>query len=259
VILAIDVGNTNIVVGCIREGEILHVMRLQTEVGRTEVEYALKLQQLLAFYGVDRNAFQGAILSSVVPPVTGALQEAVKLLTGLDCLRVGPGVKTGLNIRIDDPGTLAADLLVGSVAAMEYYGAPVMVLDMGTATTLTVVDQNRSFIGGAILPGVKLSLHALAAGTSLLPDISIRAPQRCIARNTVDCMRSGAVFGTAAAIDGMIDRMEEELGYSCPVVATGGLAPAVTGCCRREIICDDHLLLKGLWVLYRKNRLEEKK
>ena len=255
-ILAMDVGNTNIVLGCIEEGEILHVFRIQTEPGRTEMEYAIKIKQLMELYGLEEKAFEGAILSSVVPPVTGAVASAVKLLTGCDCLVVGPGVKTGLNIRIDDPGTLAGDLLVGSVAALEHYGAPVMVLDMGTATTLTVVDRNRSFIGGAILAGVKLSLRALAEGTSLLPDISIQAPRKCIASNTVDCMRAGAVYGTAAMVDGLIDRMEAELGYSCPVVATGGLARSITSHCRREILYDEHLLLKGLWALYRKNRPE---
>ncbi len=252
-ILAIDVGNTNIVMGCIREGQILQVARFQTEAGRTAAEYTIKLKQMLDFYGIDPKGFSGAILSSVVPPVTGALLEAVKSLTGRDCLLVGPGIKTGMNVRIDDPGTLAGDLLVGSVAAMELYGAPVIVLDMGTATTLVAVDQNRNFIGGAILAGVKLSLSALASGTSLLPDISITPPPKCIGSNTVDCMRSGAVYGTAAMIDGMVARMEQELGYPCKVVATGGLARSVTAYCNRDILCDDDLLLKGLWLLYQKN------
>ena len=253
-ILAIDVGNTNIVMGCIEEGKILNVVRFQTEAGRTELEYAIKLKQILEIYNIDEKGFDGAIISSVVPPVTGALTGAVKLLTGQDCLVVGPGIKTGMNVRIDDPGTLAGDLLVGSVAAMECYGAPVIVLDMGTATTMVVVDKNKAFIGGAIIPGIKLSLSALASGTSLLPDISISAPKKCIASNTVDCMRSGSVFGTAAMVDGMIDRMEAELGYKCTVVATGGLASTVTRYCSHDIICDDDLLLKGLWIIWNKNK-----
>ena len=137
---------------------------------------------------------------------------------------------------------------------MQYYGTPVIVLDLGTATTCTVVDRGGNFRGGAILPGIKLSYNALAAGTSLLPDISISAPKQCIATNTVDCMRSGAVFGTAAAIDGMADRMEAELGQPCKLIATGGLASSIAPYCRREIICDDQLLLDGLWVLWQKNR-----
>ena len=255
-ILAIDVGNTNIVLGCIEDGKILNIVRVQTGLHETETEYAIKLKQVLEYYGIDAHGFEGAILSSVVPPVTGALTAAVKSVTGQSCLVVGPGMKTGMNVRIDDPGTLAGDLVVGSVAAMACYGTPVMVLDMGTATTMVVIDKDGCYRGGAILPGVKLSYAALAAGTSLLPDISITPPKKCIATNTVDSMRSGAVFGTAATVDGMLDRMEEELGYPLKAVATGGLAQAVTPYCKREIVCDNDLLLKGLWVLWEKNRKE---
>ena len=208
---------------------------------------------VLTFFGIDRRGFEGAILSSVVPPVNEPLRQAIEMLTGVKCLIVGPGMKTGMNVRIDDPGTLGCDLVVGGVAAIAEYGAPVIVLDLGTATTITLIDENKCFRGGAILPGIKLSYAALAAGTSLLPDISITPPKKCIATNTVDCMRSGAVFGTAATIDGMVDRMEAELGLPCKVVATGGLASKITPYCRREVVCDDHLLLKGLWVLYQKN------
>ena len=159
-----------------------------------------------------------------------------------------------MNVRIDDPGTVAGDLIVGGVAAMQYYGTPAIVLDLGTATTATVIDDKGCFRGGAIMPGVRLSYAALAAGTSLLPEISIEPPKKCIATNTVDCMRAGAVFGTAAMIDGLIDRMEEELGMKCKVVATGGLASGIVPCCRHEITYDDDLLLKGLWYLYEKNK-----
>lgn len=252
-ILAIDVGNTNIVIGCIEAGEIKTVVRMHTDTRETEAEYTIKLKEILYAYGMDVAAIDGAILSSVVPPVTEAIRRAVRQLTGLECMLVGPGIKTGMNVRIDDPGTVAGDLIVGGVAAMHFYGTPVIVLDLGTATTATVIDRNNSFRGGAIMPGVKLSYGALAAGTSLLPDISITAPKKCIATNTVDCMRSGAVFGTAAMIDGLADRMEQELGEPCRIVATGGLASSVTPYCRREIICDDDLLLKGLYYLYVKN------
>ena len=253
-IFAIDVGNTNIVLGCIENGEISNIVRIQTNTRETPAEYAIKLRQLFEVFGIDSRGFEGAIISSVVPSVTEALKEAVKKLTGLDCMVVGPGMRTGMNVRIDDPGTLAGDLVVGSVAAMNFYGSPAIVLDMGTATTMVVIDQNRCYRGGAILPGVKLSYAALAAGTSLLPDIAIRLPQKAIGSNTVDAMRSGAVFGTAAMLDGMIDRMEAELGYPCTVIATGGLASSITPYCKRKIICDDDLLLKGLWYLYQKNK-----
>ena len=253
-ILAIDVGNTNIVLGCIDGGKILNVVRIHTDTRETEAEYTIKLKEIIYAYGMDIKAIDGAILSSVVPPVTEAIRRAVRQLTGLDCMVVGPGVRTGMNVRVDDPGTVAGDLIVGGVAAMHYYGTPAIVLDLGTATTATVIDRNGCFSGGAIMPGVKLSYGALAAGTSLLPEISITPPKKCIATNTVDCMRSGAVFGTAAMIDGLIDRMEEELGMKCTVVATGGLASSIVPCCRHEIVCDDDLLLKGMWYLYEKNK-----
>ena len=253
-ILAIDVGNTHIVIGCIEEGKILHIVRIQTKAGETETEYAIKLKQVLELKHMDPAGFEGAIISSVVPQVTEALHAAVQSLTGCCSMVVGPGMKTGMNVRIEDPASLAGDLVVGSVAAITYYGTPVIVLDMGTATTIVTVDSNNCYLGGAILPGVMTSYAALAAGTSLLPDISIRAPKKCVATTTVDAMRSGAIFGTAAAIDGMIDRMEAELGCQCKLVATGGLASAVTPYCKREIICDEDLLLKGLWVLYQKNK-----
>lgn len=253
-ILAIDVGNTNVVLGCIEDGQIVHVLRAHTNLLATSAEYAISLQQLLSFYHIDPASFEGAILSSVVPPVTEVLEVAVRELTGRPCLVVGPGMKTGLNVRVDDPGTVAGDLVVGSVAAMACYGAPVIVVDMGTATTMVVIDRDGVFRGGAILPGVKLGYRALASGTSLLPEISITAPKKVVATNTVDCMRSGAVFGTAAMIDGLADRMEAELGYPLPLVATGGLAPAVAPFCKREVLCDDNLLLRGLWVLWERNK-----
>lgn len=253
-ILAIDVGNTDIVLGCIREGEILNTVRLHTDLHATSAEYAIRIRQVLDLYEIPARGFEGAILSSVVPPVNAALSLAIKKVTGLACMVVGPGMKTGLNLRIDDPGTLAADMLVGAVAAVAKYGAPVIIVDMGTANTLVVVDRNGAYRGGAITPGLKLSYAALASGTSLLPDISISAPKRVIGTNTVDAMLSGAVFSTADAIDGMTERMEQELGYPCTVVATGGLARFITPYCKRPIHCDGELLLEGLWVLYQKNK-----
>lgn len=253
-ILAIDVGNTNVVLGMIDNGEISNIVRIHTDLRETGTEYAIKLRQITDFYGIDLHSFEGAIISSVVPPVTESLKLAVERLIGKKPCVVGPGMKTGLNVRIDDPSTMAADLVVGSVAAMAYYGTPVIIIDMGTATTIVVVDKEGAYRGGAIIPGIKLSYGALSSGTSLLPDISIIPPKKVVASNTVDSMRSGAVFGTAAMIDGMIDRMEEELGYKCTVVATGGLAQSVIPCCKRDIIYDGDLLLKGLWVLYQKNR-----
>ncbi len=254
-ILAIDAGNSHIVIGMIENGEIKNVVRIHTDPRETATEHAIKLRQITDFYNLRPEAFEGTILSSVVPQVTQSLKSAVEKLTGRRMLIVGPGIKTGLNLRLDEPSSVAADLIAGAVGAVTHYGAPVIVVDMDTAITMTVTDRNSAFRGGAILPGVKLSYGALAAGTSLLPEISILPPKKAVGGNTVDAMRSGAVFGTAAAIDGMVTRMEEELGYPCRVVATGSLAGEIIPCCRRtDIIRDTDLILKGLWALYEKNR-----
>lgn len=253
-ILAIDVGNTNTVLGIMEDGLLSgNVVRMRTDEEATDAEIAVKVLDLLNFMHVSPESLEGAIISSVVPPLNGNLCKAIQAITGKQPILVGPGVKTGLNVKIDDPGTLGADLVVGGVAAIEFYSVPAIVIDTGTATTITVVDDTGSFRGGAIMPGVKLSFTALASGTSLLPDIYISAPKHAIGTNTIDCMRSGAVLGNAAMIDGMIDRMEEELGYHCTLIATGGLAEAVIPYCRHKIICDDELLLKGLWAIYKKN------
>lgn len=252
-ILAIDVGNSNIVLGTIENGEISNIVRIHTDLRLTGTEYALKIRQIADFYGIELEKMEGAIISSVVPPVTESLKLAVERTVGKKPMIVGPGMKTGMNVRIDDPSTVAADLIVSSVAAITYYGSPVIVIDMGTATTMVVIDREGCYKGGAIVPGLKLSYASLASGTSLLPDISIIPPKKIVATNTVDCMRSGAVYGTAALLDGMIERMEEELGYKCAVVATGGLAQSIVGHCRHEISYDGDLILKGLWTLYQKN------
>ena len=253
-ILGIDVGNTNVVLGILEDGKVLQTVRMRTESNATSAEHAIKISDLLHFMSVKPEDIEGSIISSVVPPATESIAEALWKLTGKKALIVGPGMKTGLNVRIDDPGTLGADLVVGAVAVIAFYSTPAIVIDMGTATTITVIDGRNAFRGGAILPGVKLSFSALVSGTSLLPDIYIEKPDKCIGTNTVDCMRSGAVLGTAAMIDGMIDRMEEELDEQCTLVATGGLASSVISCCNHDIVCDDDLLLKGLWILYQKNK-----
>lgn len=254
-ILAIDVGNTHIVIGMVEDGVIQNTVRVHTDPRETATEQLIKLRQITDYYGLDPRSFEGSILSSVVPPVTKSLKTALEALTGRRTMVVGPGIKTGLNLRVDEPASVAADLIVGGVAAAACYGTPAIVIDMGTAITLTVVDGKNCFRGGAILPGVKLSYGALAAGTSLLPEIAVLPPKKVVGANTVDCMRSGAVFGTAAMLDGMIERMEAELGYPCTVVATGGLAQDVIPCCRRPgIILDRELLLRGLWLIYQKNR-----
>ena len=252
-ILTIDVGNTNVVLGCVEDGVVVSRSRLATNTSDLPNDYAMKMRQSFAFDSIDYHEFEGAILSSVVPQVNRAIRSAVRKLTGLECIIVGAGIKTGVNVKIDDPGTLAGDLITGTVGALSMYKPPIIIVDMGTATTIVAVDKDGAYIGGAIVPGVNLSFEALSQGTSLLPNISIEAPRKCIATNTVDSMKSGAVFGTAAMIDGMIERIEEELGEKCTVIATGGLAPLIMPLCRRKMILDEDLILKGLLSVYKRN------
>ena len=253
-IIAVDIGNTNIVIGAIEDGNVTKTARLHTDDMATEAEYGIKFTELFSFMKIDVAQIEGTAVASSVPQVLQPICSSLEKITGRRPLVVAAGIKTGLNIKIDDPATLGADLLVGGVAAVEYYGCPSIVLDMGTATTIFAVDKNKNFIGGEIMTGVKLGLTALAGGTSLLPDISVSAPKRVISTNTVDCMRSGAVYASASMIDGMLRRFEAELGYKCNIIATGGIARLVVPFCERgDIILDDELLLKGLWVLYKKN------
>lgn len=253
-ILAIDVGNTNVVIGYISDSKIVSVSRMSTDISRTEKEYAILLQQLFEFDEIDYTKFEGAIISSVVPPLTEVLHSAIKLITGIDSLIIGAGIKTGLNILTDNPAQLGSDMVVGAVAALSQYKAPLIIIDMGTATTISVIDSLSRFCGCVIIPGLRLSLNALVSGTSQLPKISIDAPKNCIGTNTVDCMKSGTIFGTASMLDGMIERIESELGTAATVVATGGLAGRVTPYCKRDIIYDSELLLRGLEVIFKKNQ-----
>ena len=252
-ILAADVGNSHIVIGCIENDEIIAEIRLVTNKMATENEYAIKIRQILEFENIDYSNVEGSIISSVAPQVTVPLKRALKKLTGIDPIVVGAGIKTGLNIKLDDPGSLGADLVSGSVGAISKFGYPLIVLNMGTATTIAVIDKDGAYIGGAIVPGVQVSLNALTSEASLLQNVSISEPKKCIAQNTTDSIKSGSVYGTASMIDGMIDRMQKELGYTAKVIATGELVKSIIPCCNHEIECDENLLLDGLNILYKKN------
>ena len=252
-ILTIDIGNTNIVLGCIAEGKILFEARMATDRIKTSDQYCAELKSILGLFEVTPGDIEGSIISSVVPMVQQVMLQAVERLTGNHCLTVGPGLKTGLNIKIDNPAQAGSDLIVGAVAAIEEYGAPLCVVDLGTATTISVIDQKETFRGGTIAPGVMLSLNALSSGTAQLPGISLEKPRKAIGTNTVDSMRSGLLLGTACMLDGMVERIEAELGYPTKVVATGGLAKFIVPLCKRDMIIDDSLLLKGLELLYLRN------
>ena len=252
-ILAIDIGNSNIVLGCIENRRILFEARMATDRIKTADQYCAELKTMLGLFDVAPAAVEGSIVSSVVPMVQQVIVKAVERLTGKPCLTVGPGLKTGLNIKIDNPAQAGSDLIVGAVAAIDAYGAPLCVIDLGTATTICVIDRDGAFRGGSIAPGVMLSLNALSSGTAQLPGISLETPRRAIGTNTVDSMRSGLLLGSAAMLDGMVDRMEAELGYPTRVIATGGLARFIVPLCKREMTVDENLLLTGLDLLYRRN------
>lgn len=253
-ILAIDIGNTNIVIGCIKGSECIFVERLSTVRTKTELEYAIDIKNVLDIYHIKRTDLEGGIISSVVPQITTIAKLAVEKILKKEVLVVGAGIKTGLNIRIDNPAQLGSDLVVDSVAALAEYRAPLLIFDLGTANTVCVIDKNKNYIGGMIYPGIGVSLDSLTARASQLGGISLEAPDHIIGKNTTDCMKSGMIYSSAAAIDGIVDRLSEELEGEVTVVATGGLAKKIVPHCRRSIILDDNLLLKGLAVIYEKNK-----
>lgn len=253
-ILAIDIGNTNIVIGCIDRSKTYFIERLSTVRTKTELEYAVDIKNVLDIYHIKPSEIEGGIISSVVPQVTNVAKLAVEKIIKKEVFVLGPGLKTGLNIKMDQPAQLGADLVADAVAGVAEYPVPLIIVDMGTATTVSVVDSKKTYVGGMILPGVRISLDALTQRASQLSGISIDAPKKVIGKNTIDCMKSGILYSSAGAIDGIIIRMEEELGEACTVVATGGLARKIIPYCKKEIILDEDLLLKGLLVIYEKNK-----
>ena len=255
-ILAIDMGNTNIVIGCVDEEKVLFEERLATDLSKTELEYVVIFKTVLELYGIEKEKVTGAIISSVVPQLVNIIKSAVYKLIKVEPMVVGPGVKSGLNILMDEPRRVGSDLIVDAVAAINNYGTPLIVIDMGTATTMSVIDRKGNYIGGVIMPGIKVSVDSLVSRTAQLQRISLDAPDKVIGKNTINCMKSGVIYGNASCIDGMIDRLAEEMGEGLSdikVVATGGLARVILPQCRHNIIQDDELLLKGLKIIYDKN------
>lgn len=257
-ILAIDIGNTHIVVGCL-EGETLSAsFRLATDRSKTAEEYTLLLMGVFSMRGIDPESIEGGIISSVVPVLRPVLRDAVEKLTGKHPLLVGAGVKTGLNIKVDNPAQLGSDRVVDAVAACAKYPKPIMIVDMGTSTTISVIDREGSFLGGMIIPGLRLAVDALSSRASQLPqNISLEVPDKMIGTNTLDCMKSGSVYGSVAMLDGIITRLEKELGEPVTAVATGGNISMVAPLCRKKIHVEPDLLLQGLRILYEKNTQEK--
>lgn len=253
-LLAIDIGNTNLVIGCIHDDKILFKARIATDSTRTSDQYGVEIKNMLEAYGVKRSDIDDCIISSVVPPVFNSVRTGVIKIIGKQPMVVGPGLKTGLNIHVDVPSQVGSDRIVIAVAALAEYKAPLLLMDLGTATTIEAVEPDNVYMGGVIIPGVRVSLDALTSRAAQLPGISLDRPKQVIGKNTVDCMRSGMMYGTAAMIDGLVERMEEELGHRCTLIATGGLAQFIAPLCKREIILDKDLLLKGLNIIYKKNK-----
>ena len=244
-LLAIDIGNSNIVIGGIDEEKIHFEARIATDRIKTSDQYGVEIKNMLDLFRVPVEEVEDCIISSVVPPVFNAVRTGVVKVTGMEPIVVGPGIKTGLNIQMDDPASVGSDRIVIAVAALQEYKPPIILVDMGTATTMEVVDHGNTYLGGCIIPGVRVSAEALSSRAK---------PKRVIGKNTVECMRSGIMYGAAAMLDGMLDRMEEELGKRTTVVVTGGMAQFIAPLCRRKMMVEKDLLLKGLYAIYKKNK-----
>ena len=253
-LLAIDIGNTNLTLGVYDESVLLFTARLSTDTRLTSDQYAVAIKDVLALHNTDYSDIEDCIIASVVPTVATSVANAISLLCHIVPLELGPGLKTGLNIKIDNPAQLGADLVAGAVGAISEYTLPCIVIDMGTATTVSVINGESQFIGGSIAAGVMLTLKALTENTSQLPSINLSAPPSVIGRNTVDCMRSGLILGTASMIDGLIERISAELDEIPTVIATGGLSKEIITHCKSEIIYNENLLLEGLREIYEKNK-----
>lgn len=255
-LLAIDIGNSNIVLGGLSGDRILFDARIATDYSKTSDQYRMEIKSMLELFDVSVEDVEDCIISSVVPPVFNAVSIGVVKLIGRQPMVVGPQLDTGLRLQMDDPASVGSDRIVIAVAALQEYAPPLLLIDMGTATTVEVIDETSTYLGGVIIPGVRLSVDALSQRTAQLPFIQLDRPRRLIGKNTVECMRSGSMYGTAAMLDGLIGRMEEELGKRTVVVATGGIAKFIIPLCRREIRLEEDLLLKGLGVIYRRNKGE---
>ena len=253
-VLAIDIGNTNIVIGCFDDEKIIFRERLSTNHTATVLEYVVTIKTAFEMNSIKKEDFSGSIISSVVPAVTSTVKTAVEKYLGITPLIIGPGIKTGLSIMIDNPSQLGSDLVVDAVAGISEYPTPLIIIDMGTATTVSVVDSNKQYIGGMIIPGLAVAHDALISRTSQLSKIAFEKPKKVIGSNTADCIKSGLLYGNAGTLDGLIDRINDELGEKCTVVATGGLSVVIAPLCKHDIIIDEDLLLKGLLIIYEKNK-----
>ena len=249
-VLCIDCGNTLIKCGLYDETHLVKKFSLDSKIKRSSSEFEMVFSSFLK----DFDNISGAIISCVVPLLLQPIKDALNSLFNINPLLIKRSIKTGINIKIDYPNGLGNDLLCGAVGAISKYSFPLVVADLGTATKMYVVDKDGNYIGGIITSGMEVSMKALDQSTSLLLEVPLISPKKIIGKNTIDCMKSGVIYSNAAALDGIIDRLEEELGQSITVIATGGLANKVVPYCKRKMIIDEELLLKGLQIIYEKNR-----
>lgn len=258
-ILAVDIGNSTVVMGLINNSELIASRKTVTDISELEVNYKEEIKTLLKSHSISESKIEGAIISSVVPLLTDILREAVCDIFKLEPITVNSESITGIDIITDNPSQLGSDRIADATAGINEYGAPLVIIDMGTATTVSVINPQNQFLGGLILPGVRTSLNSLINNTSQLPRIKLGTPsERIIGTNTVSSIENGIVYGTAAQIDGLIQRISDELDFDPKIIATGGNAGAVIPYCKPKIIYDKNLLLKGLYIIY-KNEKEEVK
>ena len=254
-ILTINIENTNTIIGCSENSEFIFVESISTNTSRTELEYAISLKNIFELHKLEISKVEGAIISSVVPPVTSIVKGAVKRILGKEAIVIGPGVKTGLNIMTDNPAQLGSDLVANAVAGIAKYEAPMMIVSMGTAPTISVINEKKQYVGGMIIPGIQVYSESLTRETAQLPKIGLEKPKRAIGTNTIECMKSGLIYGNAACIDGSIARIEKELGFSvATIVATGEYIRHILPHCERKMCLDETLLLEGLKLIYEKNQ-----
>lgn len=254
-LLVFDVGNTNIVLGLYDGDKMIYHWRAATNELKTADEYAASLGMMFQLDGVTFDMVTDIIISSVVPPVNPTLEYLCRRYFHVEPMMVGPGMKTGLNILYDNPRELGADRIVNAVAGITLYGGPLIIIDLGTATTFCAIDERKRYLGGAVTPGIGISMEALFQRASKLPRIELTPASSVICKNTVSTMQSGIYYGAIGQVDGIVRRMKKEMGYKeIKVIATGGLADLIASQSETIDVIDPLLTLKGLYILFKKNR-----
>lgn len=253
-ILVVDVGNTNIILGLYEQKRLLHHWRLSTNRSSTTDEYGMMIYNLFQHAGIELGQVEGVIISSVVPPLMFVLEQLCSKYVKKTPLFVGPGIKTGLNVRYENPREVGADRIANAVAAIELYGAPCIIVDFGTATTFDYIDESGQYVGGAVAPGIEISTEALYQRAAKLPRIELAKPKSVIGRNTVASMQAGIIYGFAGQVDGIVGRIREEYARNAKVIATGEMAQLIARESRTIETVNPLLTLQGLQMIYERNQ-----